>query len=115
MKGRRFLVVVPFLALAGWWWTDRLGDLSFGNRGLVRRNGTVAFDSARWRGADEAERGRMLADLMRSRRFVGSRNDAVVQLLGPGTCYLGYGDEPCYPVILDGRRHQVEFWVNHSD
>jgi hypothetical protein len=57
----------------------------------------------------------MVADLMTRNRFVGSKNDEVVKLLGEVSCYVYYGDEPCYLLSLEGHRYQLEFGVNHSD
>jgi hypothetical protein len=57
----------------------------------------------------------MVADLMARNRFVGSENKAVTELLGKGDCYVDYGDEPCYLVTIEGRLHQLEFGVNHSN
>jgi hypothetical protein len=56
----------------------------------------------------------MVADLMTKKRFVGSRNDVVVRLLGPGDCYVVYDDEPCYRLTLDGNPYQLEFGINHA-
>jgi hypothetical protein len=98
-----------------WLWNDRLGELNFGNRGLAARCGTLSFTSAQWSAGDEEERGKMVADLVRRHRFLGSRNQAVYELLGSSTCYHGYEDEPCYRIRLDGKAFQLGFGVNHSD
>ena len=103
------------MGLSVWWWNDRLGDLSMGNRGIARRHGWGSFETTRWRTANKVERGRMVADLMRGRRFIGSKNKSVIELLGPGDCYLDYEDEPCYGVEFEGRYFQLGFGVNHSD
>jgi hypothetical protein len=117
MKRLLLMIVIsaPALALAAWWWNDRLGDLSMRNRSLARRHGVDSFDPIRWKTANKVDRGRMIADLMRGRRFIGSKNKSVVELLGPGDCYLHYEDEPCYGVEFEGRYFQLGFGVNHSN
>jgi hypothetical protein len=117
MKRRLLIVIIvaSALGLAAWWWNDRLGDLSIRNRGLVRRHGTDSFDPIRWRASDKVDRGKMIADLMRKHRFIGSKNISVTDLLGPGDCYFSYEDEPCYGVEFEGRYYQLGFGVNHSN
>jgi hypothetical protein len=86
-----------------------------GNRDLARRHGVESFDPIHWKTANKVERGKMVADLMRMRRFIGSKNQSVYELLGPGNCYLGNEDEPCYVVEFESRYFQLGFGVNHSD
>jgi hypothetical protein len=110
------------LLVAGWWltgglewWAGRIGDLDSGHSRLLRRSGTLAFDSTRWRKADEIGRGHMVADLMTKKTFVGAKNDVVERLLGPRNCYVVYDDEPCYRLTLDGKPYQLEFGINHAE
>ena len=109
------LILVTVLALSAWWWNDRLGELSLGNRGIARKNGTARFEPVRWQKADKVERGKMVADLMRNHRFLGLENKSVFELLGPSTCYWGHEDEPCYSLEFDGRHFELGFGVNHSN
>jgi hypothetical protein len=53
------LILVSVLALSAWWWNDRLGELSLGNRGIARKHGTARFEPERWQKADKVERGKV--------------------------------------------------------
>ena len=85
------------------------------DRRLAARFGALAFDTAAWRTAGRADRGRMVADLDRRHRLAGVHYRAIEALLGPGECYVDYEDEPCYVVELGGERYALQFGVNHSD
>jgi hypothetical protein len=91
------------------------GDLNPIDRRLVSKHGSLAFSADAWATASPTERGGMLQDLFRTRRFEGSASDEVHALLGPNECYVDYDDEPCYAVVLGGVRYDLQFAVNHSN
>jgi len=97
--------------------TDKsgLGHLQAKERDVVVRNGTQNFDKERWAKAGREARGKMVASLLRSQRFVGEKNIDLVRLLGERTCYIDYEDQPCYELILDDKWYFLVFSVNHSN
>jgi hypothetical protein len=70
----------------------------------MKRNFTVEG----WRDGTPEVRGEMLADALRKNRFRGRQIDEVVAALGPVTCRFEQDFFPCYAVVLNGQRYQLE-------
>lgn len=81
-----------------------VGDVGICSRDVLAdiRQDARPFGTRAWRLADLELRGRMLADLGRSRALVGRPAAEVKGLLGPSECYLLQDGEPCYRVRVDG-------------
>lgn len=93
---------------------SEIGELKTEYHDIIVRDGTEDFNKKRWAKANEEQRGKMLASLLRHHKFIEKTNADVYQILGDRTCYWESEEMPCYWVILEGEWYLLGFRTTYK-
>lgn len=86
-----------------------VGDFGVVDSRIVSAHDGVTFSAQAWRAGDVRARGKMVADLIGPRRFVGMRPDSLIAFLGTPDCNQFQRQLPCYRIRLGEHNYELQF------
>ena len=92
-----------------------VGEFGVVDSRIVAAHERAPFDAQGWRTGGVSQRGRMVADLVGPRHFIGMRPDSVIALLGTPDCNQFKAHEPCYRIRLGDSNYELQFPLQSSD